>query len=114
STPRGYKLFPTSCEIVRSLAVLIEKTKYNLDDAAIGAIGRLLDSIGDQKIGIENDRWYGWNFVGATEQDKPSVWVTAVTVLSLDRLVRMLDRRINDMVLSHFEVVQPTKPYSEL
>ncbi len=119
STPRGYKLFPTSCEIVRSLAVLIEKTSYEFDDAAILAIGRLLDAIDDKKLILDNDKldndtWYGWNFDGATEQHKPSVWVSCVTVLSLDRLVRMLDSRINAMVLGHFDVIEPGKPHSEV
>ncbi len=119
STPRGYKLFPTSCEIVRTLAVLIERTEYDLDNVEILAIGRLLDAIDHMKLDLYNDRidkdtWYGWNFDGATEQHKPSVWVSCVTVLSLDRLVRMLDSRINAMVLGHFEVIEPRKPHSKV
>ncbi len=110
STARGYKLFPTSCEMVRSLAVLIEKTAYELDETAIAAIGRLLDAIDSRKIDLDNAAWYGWNFDGATEQHQPSVWVSCVTVLSLDRLVRMLDSRINSIILENFDVVQPSKP----
>lgn len=110
STPRGYKLFPTSCEILRSLAVLIERTAYKLDETAILAIGRMLDAIDNRKLDLANNTWYGWNFEGATEQHQPSVWVSCVAVLSLDRLVRMLDSRINAMVLEHFDVIQPSKP----
>src|SRR5260221_169036 len=114
STPRGYKLFPTSCEMVRSLAVLIEKTSYELDDHAIRALGRLLDSIDDKKLDRDKGRWFGWNFEGASEQFRPSIWVTCVTVLSLDRLVGMLNNRINAIVLRHFDVIHPSKFRSEV
>lgn len=107
STRRGYKLFPTSCEMIRSLAVLIDKTAYDLDEDAILAVGRLLESIDDRKIEFPKERWLGWNFDGASDPGKPSVWVTCVTVLALERLVRTLNGRINAMVLRHFDVIEP-------
>lgn len=103
SSRRGYKLFPTSCEVVRALAVLIERTAYDLSPAEIEAIERLIDAIDDKKLDVDYDA-FGWNFDGATEQDRPSIWVTAVTVHALDRVVRMLDSRINAMVYRHFDV----------
>lgn len=114
STSRGYKLYPTSCEMMSGLALLVQRTSLDLDAAAIRAVGRLLDSIDDKKIDLDNDKWYGWNFDGATEQDKPSVWVSCVAVLSLDRLVLMLDRCINATVFRHFDVKQPVKPDNDI
>jgi len=111
STRRGYKLFPTGCEITRSLAALFEHTDYPFDPSTAQA---LVDSIRDKIIVFDDPAIAGWNFDGSAEQERPSVWVTAVTVLALERLMRMLDRRINHIVLSHFQVVQPNASRSSL
>jgi len=56
----------------------------------------------------------GWNFDGSPNPNKPCVWVTAVSVMALDRIVRMLNSRINNAVLKHFEVIKPDRPHFDL
>lgn len=111
STRRGYKLFPTGCEMIRNLAQLLDRTGYEFGPMPIRTF---LEGIQDKSISSVDGRYVGWNFEGATEFESPSVWVTAVTVFALDRFVRMLDARINAMVLSHFDVIQPSKPHADL
>src|SRR5205823_1734879 len=57
----------------------------------------------------EKKKRVAWNFEGAPNSNKPCVWVTAVAVMALDRIVRMLNERINSIVLRHFEVIGPEK-----
>lgn len=111
STRRGYKLFATGCDMARALALLLENTSYAF---APDAIRRLIDGIDAKKIVHTEQSGIGWNFDGATELDKSSVWVTSVTVLALDRIVRTLDARINSLVLRNFDVIFQEKPHTEL
>lgn len=111
STRRGYKLFPTGCEMIRNLAQVLDRTGYEFGPEPIRM---LLEFIQDKSIERGAGRDVGWNFEGATDFESPSVWVTAVTVLALDRVVRLLDARINAIALSHFDVIHPKKPHADL
>lgn len=104
STRRGYKLLPTGCHIIGSMALLLIKTGYEFEPEAVEP---LLHAIDSRKIEIPNQTAIGWNFEGATSRNTPSVWVTGVTVLALDRMARMLDARINGIVFDHFTVERP-------
>jgi ATPase family protein associated with various cellular activities (AAA) len=106
STRRGYKLLPTGCHIIGSLALLLIKTGYEFEPDAVEPLFHAIES---RKIVLRGkasaDDTMGWNFEGS-ERNSPSVWVTGVTVLALDRMIRMLDARINAIVFDHFTVEQ--------
>jgi hypothetical protein len=112
---RGYRVIPIGCEMTRALATLMQKTAHHFDAKFVGKMlgvfeGQLIElheSTADKTL-------IGWNFEGAPDPDKPAVWVTAVSVLALDRIVRMLNTRINEIVLAHFDVTQPDRPHREL
>jgi ATPase family associated with various cellular activities (AAA) len=109
STRRGYKLLPTGCHIVGSLALLLTKTGYEFEPEAVEP---LLHAIDSRKIVLHGetaaDDTMGWNFDGSS-RNSPSVLVTGVTVLALDRMIRMLDARINAIVFDHFTVEHPRR-----
>lgn len=115
STPRGYKLLPIECEITRRLAQLLERTDYEFEPAVVR---KMINSLEERVIAIPSKdnkgALVGWNFDGATDIEKPSVWVTAATVLTLDRIVRMLNARINEIVFVNFEVIRPDQPRTHL
>jgi hypothetical protein len=115
STHRGYKLLPVGAEINRRFAQLLEKTHYEFGPAVAR---KMLSLVEETRVHVPTDEGRrplcGWTFEGATETEKPSVWVTAVTVLALDRMVRMLNSRINEIVFSHFEVVRPEQSHTSL
>lgn len=111
TTRRGYKLFPTACEMTRSLAALFEHIDYPFAPAVAR---RLLRAVQEKAIFIEDPPLVGWNFEGSSDLERPSVWVTAVTLLALERLIRMLDRRINAIVLQNFTVVQPANAQNKI
>jgi hypothetical protein len=108
ATQRGYRMQPIGCEMTRSLAQLLQHTNF---DVTPETVGRLLKIFEDDPIdldeSIDKKQFLGWNFDGAPNPDKPCVWVTAISVLALDRIVRMLNTRINEIVFKHFEVVRP-------
>ena len=113
STRRGYKLLPTGFHIVGSLALLLTKTGYEFDPEAVEP---LLHAIDSRKIIVHDDKGdtMGWNFEGSPRRNSPSVWVTGITVLALDRMIRMFDARINGIVFDHFNVELPERVRNRL
>lgn len=112
---RGYRMLPIGCEMTRSLAFLLDKMKFEFNSQLVA---RMLNIFEDKLIPLyresdEKNKYVAWNYDNAPEPDTPCVWVTAVSVLALDQIVRMLDARINRAVLKHFETVLPEKPHIE-
>jgi hypothetical protein len=70
-------------------------------------VRKILNAFEENPIAFPDNERTGWNFRGAPESQKPSVWVTAIAVFALDRTVRMLNERINAMVLRNFNVEWP-------
>ncbi|MFZ1219858.1 MAG: ATP-binding protein [Chthoniobacterales bacterium] len=101
--------------MTRALANLLQKTRYDFDAEFVA---RMLGVFEEQLIELHEStaqtKLIGWNFEGAPNPGKPAVWVTAVSVLALDRIVRMLNTRINEIVLAHFDVSLPKRPHTGL
>lgn len=115
ATRRGYQMLPIGCEMTRGLAQLLTKTNFEVEPEQVVKILSLFE---ENLIELEKSKntkgFGGWNFENAPNPNRPSVWVTAVATLSLDRIVRMLNSRINNVVLRNFEVISPKRPASPL
>ena len=114
ATPEGYKLLPIGCEMTSSLAQLLHKINFQFEPSLVA---RMLNIFEEKLINLSPGsgevHFAGWNFEGAPDPDKPCIWVTAVSVLALDRIVRMLNQRINEIVYRHFEVIRSEKPHTD-
>lgn len=110
STTQGHRMIPIGCEMTRCLAQVLQKTGYKVDPKIVR---RMLNIFDERPIKLnvkdKNDEKHrvGWNFEGSPNPDQPCVWVTAVSVLALDRLVRMINERINSITYEHFQVIHP-------
>ena len=51
----------------------------------------------------------GWRHERGDAKSPCQFWLSAVSVQALGSIVRMLDARINQLVLKHFSVRRPTK-----
>jgi len=112
---RGYRTIPIGCEMTRALATLLQKTSYVFDAKFVNRmLGIFEENFAELHESTAEKKLIGWNFEGAPDPDKPAVWVTAVSVLALDRIVRMLNTRINEVVLAHFDVTKPERPHTQL
>lgn len=114
SSQHGYRLLPIGCEMTRCLAQLFQKTNYEIEPVVVR---RMLNVFEDKLIPLsikKGKEMIGWNFENAPHPNKPSVWVSVVAVLALDRMVRMLNARINNSILKHFDVYRPEKPHVDL
>lgn len=115
STRRGYRMIPIGCEMTRSFAQLLQNTPYDFEPKLVR---RMLNIFDDKLISLSNPsdkkKLVAWNFEGSPDPDKPCVWVSAVSVLAIDRVVRMLNERINSIIFKYFEVIRPEKPHSSL
>ena len=117
STLRGHRMLPIGCEMTRSLAQVLQKIPYEIEPKIVR---RLLNIFEERLITLdrssepESKKRVAWNFDGSPDPNTPCVWVTAVSVLAIDRVVRMLDERINSSIFQHFEVIRPEKPHSPL
>ncbi len=110
----GYRLLPVEFEMSKSMAQLFEQTDFSITPETVE---RILSIFEDNQIRFSNDdneETVGWNFLGSPTPDRPSVWATAVSVHALDRIVRMLNTRINKAVLIHFDVTWPDRRRKEL
>ncbi|HXU38263.1 MAG TPA: AAA family ATPase [Blastocatellia bacterium] len=118
SNTDGYRLMPIGCEMTRSFAQLLQKTNYELEPELVRRMLSIFDektiSLSSSSKSEKSKKRVAWNFEGAPSPGKACVWVTAVTVMALDRIVRMLNERINTIVLKHFEVIRPDKPHTKL
>lgn len=113
ATEHGYKLLPIGCEMTRHLAKLMHRTHYEFKPEIAGKMLNIFT--GEQwKPYKGNEKYAGWNFENAPKINHPSVWVSAVSVQALDRIVRMLNDRINEIVFKHFKVVRPENPRSDV
>lgn len=107
STSQGLQLMPVAFEMTRCFAQLLRKDfGEDLDPNVVRKVLNLFEENPIELAPGVDDR-IGWNFSGAPESQKPSVWVTAVGVFALDRTIRMLNERINAIVLRHFNVDLP-------
>jgi hypothetical protein len=111
SDARGYKLLPDIYEMTRCLAKLLHRCDYEFN---VELPGKMLEPFTNDKqyvpLSGEYEKCAGWSFENAPEFRKPYVWVTAVSVQALDRIVRLLNHRINETVFKNFKVVRPTSP----
>ncbi len=115
STLRGYQMLPIGCEMTRGLAQLLNKTKFEVKTTQVINILNLFE---ENLIDLEKSEttkgFGGWNFENSPDPNRPSIWVTSVATLALDRIVRMLNSQINNIVLRNFEVIYPKRPTSPL
>jgi hypothetical protein len=111
----GYRSVPIGCEMSRALANLLQKTGYDFDAEFVSKmIGVFDENLIELTESTAEAKLIAWNFKGAPHPDKPSVWATAISVIALDRIVRMLSARINEIVLKHFDVTKPERPHTKL
>jgi hypothetical protein len=117
STLKGHRMLPIGCEMTRSLAQLLQRNNYEFEPKLVR---RMLNIFEEKMINLESldqkahVKRAGWNFDGSPHPNRPCVWVTAVSVLAIDRIVRMLNDRINSIIFKYFEVIRPEKPHSSL
>lgn len=105
ATPYGYKAHVIGSEVIRAFSQLLE----NVQSVAIEprVVKSMLTYFEDSKVrGYEGV----WQHDEPQYSEEPHRWSTAFAVLSLDRVNRMLDARINQRVLRHFSWRKPPRP----
>jgi DNA polymerase III delta prime subunit len=113
ATNKGYRLFPIGYEMTRSFAQLLQKGRE--EDLDPKLVRKLLNIFEERPVfDRKGEKILGWNFNNAPDPETASIWVTSIAVLALDRIVRMLNERINSMVLKHYNVEWPATAGSKL
>jgi hypothetical protein len=103
SNAEGYHIDVIGAEVLRVFAQLLQ----NVSDIPVSQdlVRRMLLFFEDnQRRFPEEPESYGWSLEGVQETARPTRWVTALSVLALDHINRMLDSRINIQVFRHFSV----------
>jgi adenylate kinase family enzyme len=102
STLNGYSLYAGGFEVARGFAQLLQKVDFPIEPQLIG---RMLQLFTDNMMPVEDKAeasGIGWHTEAPPVPKKPTLWVTAIAVLALDRIVRMLDHKINERILEYF------------
>src|SRR5262249_22284294 len=76
STPRGYRLLPIGCEMTRSLAQVLQKTRFEFEPQDLQKMLTIFEDKLRETNFSGKRRFFGWNFEGAPNPEKPCVWVT--------------------------------------
>jgi adenylate kinase family enzyme len=102
TTANGFGLYASGFDVSRGFAQLLHKVESPITPQLVG---RLLQLFEDNGISLNAEGADGkvcWHAEDPPIPKRPTLWVTAIALLSLDRIVRMLDHKINEVVLSHF------------
>lgn len=105
----GYSLVLNGSEVLRAMAQVFECTRTIVDANVIQRMLTYFDTTA-VKSSIEmhydgRPRIVGWTHDRPRHPVKAYRWASALAILALARIGRMLDRRINTLVLRHFSVL---------
>lgn len=101
---QGYSLIVLRAEILRAFAQLMEHTDIPVKPWLVRS---MLSRFEVTKIQRRGSHSMGWTHDNPRYPRKAYRWTTATSVLALDRIERMLARRINERVYKHFSVKRP-------
>lgn len=109
----GYTCLPTTPQVHRAMAQLLEVTNSPVEPEVVR---RMLIFYSENRV-----RWgdgLAWPFEFGNPGEAAFRWPTAICLLSLDRIRRMLSVRINRRILPHFRTTLPrdnsTPPIDQL
>ncbi len=98
----GFRLHAVGVEVLRGLGTLLCEKPRVITPDLIGSFLRLFRSTRrDVPEGI------GWSSEVTSDGKRASWWSSAISLLAIDGLVRMLDRCINVRVATHFAATSP-------
>ncbi len=104
-TRNGYQVFPIGFEIIRSYAPLAERSSTPIPPQVINNIVEFFERTAIRRQDeLGRSVPIGWDLESSPLPRQRSLWVSALAVLALGRMVRLLDVRVNERVLSHFRV----------
>lgn len=109
STANGFSLYASSFEVARGFAQLLHRTDFPVTPQLVG---RMLQLFEDNSLPLKDAGPTGavcWHAEDPPIPRRPTLWVTAVAVLALERIVLMLGHKINEGVLKHFSTLRYDK-----
>ena len=116
SVPKGLRWQTLQFEVCRSMAELLQNVDMPVDPRLVQRMlhpfehnvhKSLPEPSGRGGAAQDRPRVVGWHMEDPPVPRRPAMWVSALALLALDKLARMLDGKINDIVLSHFSVKRP-------
>jgi hypothetical protein len=98
---RGYSAIIIGSELLRAFAQLLQRIRF---DVPTDTIKRMLSYFERTAVQLPDGSIVGWSGDQPRFPIKASRWTSALAVLALDRITRMLDDRINRRIFRHFTV----------
>lgn len=106
SMKSGFRMHVANGEIIRAFCQLLQNVpSVGIDPKLIGRLLRYFLDTREQQPGVVP--MSGWHSEEPRQPPQASRCATAIAVLALDRINRMLDERINGIVFRHFSTKQP-------
>jgi len=106
STANGFSLYASSFEVARGFAQLLHRVEFPVSPRLVG---RMLQMFEDNSVSLKTA---GVGDVGCWHAEdppipkRPTLWATAIALLALERILRMLDHKINEGVFRHFSTMR--------
>ncbi len=106
SKDKGYRLHVIGAEAMRAFAQLLQHVPHiPINPDLVRKMLAFFEDTRAPRPGTPYKK--GWNHEEPRQPVRSCRWVTALAVLALDRINRMLDERINLLVFAHFSVRWP-------
>lgn len=104
SMPDGRRWTVIQFEVCRTFSELLQHVDVPVTPALVK---QMLFPFEHNMMPDVNGKVRGWHMENPPIPRRPTLWVSAHAVLALDKVVRMLNRKINAMVLENFSVKKP-------
>jgi hypothetical protein len=107
SMPNGLRWHTLQFEVCRAVCELLQHVDIPLSPQVTAQLLVPFQHLRPDMTDAAGQAVQGWHMEDPPVPRRPTMWVSALAVLALDKFVRMLDRKINKMVLAHFSRKQP-------
>ena len=99
----GFRLDPIGAEVICALGSLFRQKHHVITPDLVASFLKQF-----RETRLEVPGGIGWSTLDPLDAKKASWWVSALSIIALDRVVRMLDACLNERVAAHFSTTAPT------
>jgi hypothetical protein len=107
SMPKGLRWHTLQFEVCRAVCELLQHVDLELSPRITEQLLVPFEHLRSEMTNASGTLVQGWHMEDPPVPRRPTLWVSTLAVLALDKFVRMLDRKINRMVLAHFSIKKP-------
>jgi hypothetical protein len=114
-TPKGEGRVVINAQVIRAFAQLAQHLTAEPNAAVVAKIPIIIARMMEyfRSHAVEHEHGIAWPSLGSVNRERASLWISAISVLALHRMVLLLDAHINYGVKRHLNAKTPAELRSE-